>query len=249
MTTVWNFVKKYQALFWVAVLWQAFALSGMFPEQLFPGLEKILLVFSEFIIMSELWVNISITLYRILAGFALAAIVGIPIGIIMSRYSIFDHLMQPIFTVGYPIPRVALYPIFVLLFGIGSGSKIFTIFLECIFPIVVNTYAGAKRVNHLYIWSGQNMGADSRRLFWKVFLPGTMPAIFTGFRIALPIAVVIAVLTEMISSSNGIGYMLTYYSASLSQSSVLAVVIFVSLFGYALDRILLLIRNRFVYWS
>lgn len=249
MTIFWSLFKKYQAIIWIAILWQAFAMSGLFPEQLFPGIEKILQDFIEFIITSELWTNISITLYRILAGFVLAAFIGIPIGIIMSRYSIFDHLLQPIFTVGYPIPRVALYPIFVLLFGIGSGSKIFTIFLECIFPIVVNTYAGAKRVNPLYIWSGQNMGADNRRLFWKVFLPGTMPAIFTGFRIALPIAVVIAVLTEMISSSNGIGYMLTYYSATLSQSSVLAVVVFVSLFGYALDRILLFIRNQFVYWS
>lgn len=249
MTAVWNTIKKYMALILIAVLWQAFSMAGIFPAQLFPGLEKIIIEFIEFIITSELWMNMSITLYRILAGFILAAAVGIPIGIIMSRHRIFDDWMQPLFTVGYPIPRVALYPIFVLLFGIGSGSKIFTIFLECIFPIVVNTYSGAKRVNHLYIWSGQNMGANSSRLFWKIFLPGTMPAIFTGFRIALPIAVVIAVLTEMISSSNGIGYMLGYYSASLSQSSVLAVVIFVSLFGYALDRLLLFIRNKFVFWS
>lgn len=249
MKVVWRIINKYQSLIIIAVLWQAFSISGIFPSQLFPGLEQINRRFIEFIISSEIWINISITLYRILAGFAMAAIVGIPLGIIMSRHKIFDDLMQPLFTIGYPIPRVALYPIFVLLFGIGSGSKVFIIFLECIFPIVVNTYAGAKRVNQLYIWSGQNMGADSRRLFWKIFLPGTMPSIFTGFRIALPIAVVIAVLTEMISSSNGIGYMLGYYSASLSQSSVLAVVIFVSLFGYALDRLLLLIRNQFVYWS
>lgn len=249
MTLVWNQIKKYYSLLLIALLWQGFAMAGPFPEQLFPGLEKIAVVFVELLFTSELWINIAITLYRILTGFALAAMIGIPLGIIMSRSQLFDDLMQPIFTVGYPIPRVALYPIFVLIFGLGSGSKIFTIFLECIFPIVVNTYYGAKRVNPLFIWSGQNMGANSQKLFWKVFLPGTMPSIFTGFRIALPIGVVIAVLTEMISSNNGIGYLLTYHSASLSQTKVLAVVIFISFFGYGLDRLLLFIRNRFVYWS
>ncbi|PID15018.1 MULTISPECIES: ABC transporter permease [unclassified Sporosarcina] len=156
--------------------------------------------------------------------------------------------MQLIFTVGYPIPRVALYQKFVLLFGLGSGSKIFTIFLECIFPIVVSTYYGAKSVNHLYIWPGKNMGANDRKLFGKVFLSGTTPSIFTGFRIALPIGVVIAVLTGMISSNNGIGYFLVYLLATLSLSKVLAVVIFISFFGYGLDRLLLYVRNRYVYW-
>ncbi|SFE98843.1 ABC transporter permease [Alteribacillus iranensis] len=249
MSSIWQLIKKYQSLILVVVVWQLMALSGLFSEQLFPGIEKIAIVFLELLPTSDLWSNIGITLYRILAGFALAAIVGVPLGIAMSRSRTFDNIMQPIFTFGYPVPRVALYPIFVLIFGIGSGSKIFTIFLECIFPIVVNTYYGAKRVNILYIWSGQNMGADKRKLFWRVFLPGAMPSIFTGFRIALPIGVVIAVLTEMISSSNGIGYLLTYLSASLSQSQVLAVVVYISLIGYALDRLLLYVRNRFVYWS
>jgi len=247
--SVWHFINKYQALIFIAILWQFFAMSGIFNEQLFPGLTKIVSEFLALLFTSDLWVNIGVTLYRILAGFSLAAILGVPLGILMSRSSFLDSVMQPIFTIGYPVPRVALYPIFVLIFGLGSGSKIFIIFLECIFPIVINTYYGARRVNPIYIWSGQNMGADKRQLFWKVFLPGTMPSIFTGFRIALPIGVVIAVLTEMISSNNGIGYLLTYLSASLSQSQVLAVVIFISIFGYTLDRLLLFIRNRYVYWS
>ncbi|MFC5587777.1 ABC transporter permease [Sporosarcina soli] len=248
MKAIKNFIVKYLALILIALLWQVLVLAELFPKQLFPGLGEISLVFVELLATSDLWTNMGVTLYRILAGFFLAAIIGIPIGIHMSRSQFIDDLMQPVFTAGYPIPRVALYPIFVLLFGLGSGSKIFTIFLECIFPIVVSTYYGAKSVNQLYVWSGQNMGATDRKLFWKVFLPGTMPSIFTGFRIALPIGVVIAVLTEMISSNNGIGYFLIYLSASLSQSKVLAVVIFISLFGYGLDRLLLFVRNRYVYW-
>ncbi|MEK3937228.1 ABC transporter permease [Sporosarcina sp. FSL W7-1349] len=248
MSKVWQGISKYQSLILIAVLWQIVAMTHLFPEQLFPDLKIIFTSLIELFVSSNLWTNISVTLYRILGGFFLAALIGVPIGIFMSRSTVFDNIMQPIFTAGYPIPRVAIYPIIVLLFGLGSASKIFIIFLECIFPIVVNTYYGAKRVDRLHIWSGKNMGANDRQLFWKVFIPGTMPAIFTGFRIALPIAVVIAVLTEMISSSNGIGYLLTYLSASLSQSKVLAAVIIVSTLGYLLDRLLLFIRKKFVYW-
>ncbi len=248
MGKVWKGINKYHSIILIAILWQVIAMSRLFPEQLFPGLEVIFLSFIELIVSSDLWSNILVTLYRILGGFFLAAVIGVPIGILMSRSSIFDNIMQPIFTAGYPIPRVAIYPIIVLLFGRGSASKIFIIFLECIFPIVVNTYYGAKRVAQLHIWSGQNMGASDRQLFWKIFIPGTMPAIFTGFRIALPIAVVISVLTEMISSSDGIGYLLTYLTASLSQSKVLAAVIIVSLLGYLLDRLLLFVRKKLVYW-
>lgn len=248
MRAILNFAIKYQALILIAVLWQVFYLLKLFPEKLFPSLFTIGASFIELASSMVLWENIFVTLQRVLTGFFLAAIVGIVIGILMSRSQFIDNVMQPIFTAGYPIPRVALYPIVVLLFGLGSTSKVIIIFLECLFPIVVNTYYGAQRVNKLHIWSGQNMGANDRQLFWRVFIPGTMPAIFTGFRIALPIAVVIAVLTEMISSNNGIGYLLTYLSASLAQSKVLAAIIAISIFGYILDRILLAIRNKFVYW-
>src|SRR5699024_3008497 len=243
-----NFAIKYQSLILIAVVWQIMYLMNVFPEKLFPGLHTIVGSLIELASSMDLWENIFITLQRVLLGFGIAAIVGIVIGILMSRSQLMDNIMQPIFTAGYPIPRVALYPIIVLLFGLGSTSKVIIVFLECLFPIVVNTYYGAKRVNQIHIWSGQNLGANSRQLLWRVFIPGTMPAIFTGFGIALPIAVVITVLTEMISSNNGIGFLLTYLTASLSQSKVLAAVIAISIFGYLLDRILILIQKKFVYW-
>lgn len=248
MRAALNFIVKYHSLFLLVIAWQVLYFMKVFPEKLFPGIQMILMSFFELVGSSELWEGIAVTLQRIVTGFLLAAVVGVIIGILMSRSKFIDNLMQPIFTAGYPIPRVALYPIVVLLFGLGSTSKVIIIFLECLFPIVVNTYYGAQRVSQIHIWSGQNMGATGRQLFWRIFIPGTMPSIFTGFRIALPIGVVIAVLTEMISSNNGMGYLLTYYSASLLQSKVLAAIIAISIFGYLLDRLLLFIRNKFVYW-
>lgn len=245
----WRTIVEYQSLLWLMLLWELVVIMGFFPERLFPSLFKVIEVIWDFMVSGLVWSHLGVTVYRVLMGFFLAALVGVPLGLLMSRFSFFNDLMQPIFSVGYPIPRVALYPIFVLIFGIGSWSKISIIFLECLFPIVINTYFGALRTNHLLIWAAQNMGADQRTIFWKVLLPSTMPSIFTGFRIALPIGVVIAVLTEMIGATTGMGYLLGYMSASMEQARVLACIVIVALTGYVLDLILKGIQRKFVFWN
>jgi ABC-type nitrate/sulfonate/bicarbonate transport system permease component len=185
---------------------------------------------------------------RVLSGFTIAAVIGVPVGIMMSRFNLMNKLMQPMLSIGYPIPRVALYPILVFMLGIGSGSKIFLIVLECLFPIIINTYYGALRVNHIYVWASQNMGANHFKMFWKVLLPATAPSIFTGLRIALPLALIISILTEMISSTEGMGYLLSFMSSSLVQENVLASVMLIAIVGYLMSVILDLIQKKFIFW-
>lgn len=244
-----NFINNYQSLIVLVILWELVVYMQLLPERLFPSLWKVLQVAVDLVASSLFWDNLVVTMHRVLSGFVLAALIGVPLGLIMSRYKWFDDLMQPIFSIGYPIPRVALYPVFVFILGIGSSSKIALIFLECIFPIVINTYYGSKRTPHLYIWAAKNMGASDWQLFWKVLFPATIPSIFTGFRTALPVAFVIGVLTEMISSTDGMGYLLNYMSASLQQVNVLAAVLLIGIVGYLLDFLIKGIRQRFVYWN
>lgn len=240
---------SYSSVFLIVIIWQLISTSGLVSQRLFPPVDKVLVAIYEMVITFAMWESLGVTMYRLSIGFGLSVIIGVVIGILMARYAIFDTWMQPIFSLGYPLPRVALYPIFIFVFGIGSASKIVMIFLECLFPIVINTYYGMKRMNKLYVWSGQNMGASDNQLFWKVMLPATMPSIFTGMRIALPLAFVIAVLTEMIGATVGMGYLLSYMSASLQQDNVFAVIFFIAIVGFTLDRIMLYVRKRFVYWS
>jgi ABC-type nitrate/sulfonate/bicarbonate transport system permease component len=147
------------------------------------------------------------------------------------------------------VPKLALFPIFIFVFGIGSLSKVALVFLECLYPIVIMTYAGAREVQEKLLWSARNMGASRAAILRRVVIPATTPFIFAGFRVAVPVAMIVVVITEMISSADGLGYQVIYAMASLKTDRMLAVVVVIAALGWALDRALVMLRDRLVYWE
>lgn len=242
------FRRSYSILVLLA-LWEGIARSGLVNPRLFPSLaavwEQLVLLIDD--PQSAMHVGASLT--RVVAGFGLAILFGVPLGILMSRVAVFGRLFEPLFSFGYPVPRVALYPICVFLFGVGHLSKVVLVLLECLYPIAISTYYGVRNVNRLHIWSAQNMGASRSQVFLKVIAPAAAPHVFSGFRIALPIAFVITVLTEMVSSTEGLGWMILYASASLSRARVFAGVVTIAVIGFALDRLLAALRKRLIFWE
>ena len=122
-------------------------------------------------------------------------------------------------------------------------------FLECLYPIVITTQAGGHAVSRVLVWSAANMGASRGRIVWSVIMPATAPFIFAGFRIAMPIAMIVVIITEMISSADGLGYLVMYSLASFKTDRMLAAVVVIALVGVALDRLVLRLRNRLVFWE
>ncbi|MDR7554198.1 MAG: ABC transporter permease [Armatimonadota bacterium] len=233
----------------VLALWEVVARSGLTNPRLVPDLGAIAGQLVLVLQSPQLGVHVGASLTRVMAGFGLAVVVGVPLGIAMSRLPACERAIEPLFALGYPVPRIALYPIFVFLFGIGHLSKIALVALECLYPIAISTYHGVRGVDRLYVWSAQNMGATRWQVVWKVMAPAAAPQVFTGFRIALPIAFIITILTEMVSSTEGLGWLILYASASLSQARVLASVAIVAVMGFAMDRALAALRNRLVFWE
>lgn len=233
----------------VLLAWEFAARSGWWNPLLFPSLAKIADEFIRFVAgadgLHETWVS----LYRALGGFALAAVVGVVIGIMMGRSALAAALLDPAFSGTYAVPKLALFPIFIFVFGIGSLSKVALVFLECLYPIVIITCQGARNVSPVLIWSAQNMGASRVRIFGRVVVPATVPYIFAGLRVALPVAMIVVIITEMISSADGLGYRVIYALASLQTDRMLAVVLAIALLGYVLDRALVALRGRLVYWE
>jgi NitT/TauT family transport system permease protein len=229
--------------------WEIAARSGLWSPLLFPSLVNIGDEFVRFVGgtsgLHEAWVS----LYRALSGFALAAVVGVSIGILMGRSALAAALLDPLFSGTYAVPKLALFPIFIFVFGIGSLSKVALIFLECLYPIVIITYQGARNVSPVLIWSAENMGASRARIFGRIVVPATVPFIFAGFRVALPVAMIVVIITEMISSADGLGYLVIYSLSSLQTDRMLAVVLAIAIIGYALDRLLVVLRGRLVYWE
>jgi ABC-type nitrate/sulfonate/bicarbonate transport system permease component len=233
----------------VLVAWEAAARSGLWSKILFPSLgniaQELLLFFTRSASLMEAWTS----LYRALGGFAAAAVLGIFLGILMGRSKTIAGLLDPLFSGTYAVPKLALFPIFIFVFGIGSLSKVALVFLECLYPIVIMSYAGARSVNRVLLWSAQNMGASRADILRRVVIPATAPFVFAGFRVAVPVAMIVVVITEMVSSADGLGYLVIYSLSSLRTDRMLAVVVVIALLGYALDKAVVLARDRLIYWE
>ena len=230
-------------------LWEAAARSGLWSPLLFPSLVKIfqqlVFFFSSPLLLTEAWTSLT----RALGGFALAAVSGILLGIVMGRSQLVAAILDPLFSGTYAVPKLALFPIFIFVFGIGSLSKVALVFLECLYPIVIMTYHGARDVNRALLWSAQNMGASRATILRRVVIPATTPYIFAGFRVAVPVAMIVVVITEMVASADGLGYQVIYAMSSLRTDRMLAVVVVIAALGYALDKAVVLARDRLIYWE
>jgi ABC-type nitrate/sulfonate/bicarbonate transport system permease component len=233
----------------VLVAWEAAARSGHWSKLLFPSLTSVLSELAAFFTSSAMLMEAWVTLERALGGFALAAVVGILLGVVMGRSKLAAGLLDPLFSGTYAVPKLALFPIFIFVFGIGSLSKVALVFLECLYPIVIMTCAGAREVNRALLWSAQNMGASRAAILRRVVIPATAPFIFAGFRVAAPVAMIVVVITEMVSSADGLGYRVIYSMASLRTDRMLAVVVVIAALGYLLDKAVVLARDRLIYWE
>jgi ABC-type nitrate/sulfonate/bicarbonate transport system permease component len=230
-------------------VWEAAARSGLWSKLLFPSLTSIAYEFARLLATPEQLHEAWVSLYRALGGFALAAVVGIFVGVLMGRSKPVAGLLDPLFSGTYAVPKLALFPVFIFVFGIGSLSKVALVFLECLYPIVIMSYHGARSVNRVLLWSAQNMGATRGETLRRVVIPATAPFIFAGFRVAVPVAMIVVVITEMVSSADGLGYLVIYSLSSLRTDRMLAVVVAIALLGYLLDKAVVLARDRLIYWE
>lgn len=229
--------------------WELLARSGLVSPIIFPSLGKILSEFGLLLVRVEPLTEAWYSLHRALGGFLLAVGVGVLAGTVMGRSALMARLLDPLLSGTYPIPKIALFPIFIFVFGIGSLAKISLVFLECLYPIVITTYYGTRAVNRVLVWSARNMGASPRQVLFRIVVPAAAPFIFAGFRVALPIAMIVVIITEMIGSADGLGYLVIYSMASLKTDRMLAAVLVIALLGLLLDRLLLVVRDRLVFWE
>lgn len=244
-----KFVRPFILVAVLLATWEIIAKSGLWSPILFPALERIGRELFIFVTSAEGVQQSWVSLYRAFAGFGAAALVGGLLGLVMGRSALVAALLDPLFSGTYAVPKLALFPIFIFVFGLGSLSKVALVFLECLYPMVIITSQGARNVPKALLWSAQNMGASRCTTLRRVVLPATMPYVFAALRVALPVALIVVVITEMISSVDGLGYLISYSLSSLKTDRILALVVVISALGLALDRAVLALRDRLVYWE
>jgi NitT/TauT family transport system permease protein len=222
----------------VGAIWEIVAKLGIFPRKLFPPLEEIAGTFIRLTADGILPHHVFDTLLRLTAGFALAAIVGIAIGIAMGRWRLAEDIFVPLVSIGAPIPGIAYAPLFLLWFGLGNSTTVLLVGFVSAFPIIFNTWTGVKSVKEIWVRSAQAMGADDRRLFQHVILPGALPYILTGLRLGLAQAWRILVGVEMLAAVPwGLGWMIFGAREFLNTDVMLAGVFVIGLIGLALEKL------------
>jgi NitT/TauT family transport system permease protein len=221
-----------------AALYQGVALSGYFPRVLFPGIPTIARTLWKTIADGTMPLHAGFTLYRVLAGFMMAVVVGLPLGTLMARSRPVERFLMPLVSALMPIPSFALVPLFMLWFGIGNLTTILIVFYAATFPILFNTWSGVRAVNPLWLRAAGVMGADEKALFWKVIIPGASPLIITGLRQAFLRAWIGVIGAEMLATSQwGLGWVIFDAQQFLQTDIMMASVAMIGVIGFMFERL------------
>jgi ABC-type nitrate/sulfonate/bicarbonate transport system permease component len=228
--------------------WEIVARSGVVTPFQLPALSKVLERIWSDALSGDLALNTAVTLYRAMVGFVIAAVGGVALGLAMSRSALTRWFFDPIVSIGFPMPKIAFLPVVMLWLGVFDISKITMIVFDAIFPVVAATIIAIQGVERELLWSARNMGAGEREMLWQVVLPAALPTIMTGLQVALPLSLIVAVVTEMLMGGYGLGGAMMTASRFANSVGVFAGIVEIAVVGYALVKIMALTRRRLLIW-
>lgn len=197
----------------------------------------------------ELQRALLLSLQGLAAGFGLAIVFGIVLGLLVGRYRLFDYILDVQISALYSTPNVALIPLLILWFGLGMKSKIVIVFLAAFFPIIVNTYGGVRNVSRGLVEIAQAEGASEAQIFGKIIVPASLPFIMTGIRLAVGRAVVGMVVAEMFTAITGLGGAIVYFSNAFATDKLFVVIILLALLGVGLTEGVKYLEARLAPWK
>jgi NitT/TauT family transport system permease protein len=228
----------------VVALWQSLTSFGQAPPALLPPPGAVFGRLAHQLVSADYLGQIGVTLLRLFVGFAIAVALGVGIGLTAAVSRLAGAVARPLVRVLAPVPKVALYPALLLLLGFDHASKITLVAADALFPILLATWYGAMMVEQKLVWSALAAGTPPRQILFKVVLPATLPSILTGCRIALVIACIVVFLAEMISSSDGLGYLLVRAARGFQTVDMFVPLITISLIGLLLNGLLHAARHH-----
>jgi NitT/TauT family transport system permease protein len=187
-------------------IWEAGAIAGVVDTRFFPAPTKIFAALWELVRSGEMLGHVAISLQRILIGFILGAVPGIAIGLAVGLFPVARAIVQPLVDALFPIPKIALLPMMIMLFGLGEGSKYAIIAIAVVFLVLINTETGVRNIDRIYFDVARNYGASRRMLFTDIALPGALPLIMAGLKLGMGVALIVIVSAEFVNAKSGIGY-------------------------------------------
>lgn len=239
---------RYAPLFLLALAWEGATRGGLLSPMVMPSLDSVLTAWWRLLVGGDLLSNAAVSLMRGAAGLGLSIVCGVALGVLMAWFKPVRILCNPIVQALYPMPKSALIPVVVLWLGFGSASKILLIFIGCMLPVTLSAFNGARGAEQVLIWSARSLGASRTQTLIEVVLPSAFPEILAGIRTAMAFAFVLLVATELIAAREGLGYMIGWLGDGGAYDAMFAVVLTVSLLGFAADRFYLMLMRRVLRW-
>ncbi|WP_169568874.1 ABC transporter permease [Sneathiella limimaris] len=212
-------------------IWELGSRSGWISPLVLPAPSEALTAFMDLLNSGDLTKHLAASLQRLVAGWIFGSLLGILFGVAAGLFTLARGGIVPLVAAIFPIPKIALLPLFIIWFGIGEESKIATILFGTFFPTVIAVYGGIDNVDRNLIRMGQSFNLKWTSIVWKIILPGAMPAILSGFRISASIAIILLVAAEMIGAEYGIGAYILLAGNLMAMDQLVAGVTILSIMG------------------
>ncbi len=232
------------------VLWEAASVFEIVPKAVIPAPTKVFYALFISAESGEIWMHMKVSLVRAVFGFLLASVIAIPMGFLLGTFfKTFEKALLPFLRMLEKLNPFALFPVFMIIFGIGNLQKVALIFWVAQWPLLFNTIAGTRSIDPSMIKSARSMGANKKVLFLKVILPAAVPGIFTGVKISAQISFFMIIASEMAGSSQGLGWFYLSSSQSYQVPLMYGIILFITVLAVIINVLFSKLERHFLVWK
>jgi ABC-type nitrate/sulfonate/bicarbonate transport system permease component len=230
-------------------VWELGVRTGGISSLFFPAPSVIVQTTLRLLAGGQLLGNLGVTLLRVLLGFSLGSISGVILGLLLGRSCRLRSALDPLIAAAHPIPKLAIFPLVMILFGIGEISKVIIVAVAAFFPMVINTMAGVHQIHPIHFEVAKNYGASNIKIFTRVVIPGGLPFILTGVRLALNLALTITIAVELVAAERGLGAMIWLAWQTLRTEELYSSIAVTACLGLSFSGLLRWTTTRLIPWQ
>ena len=231
------------------IVWHITVSLNIFSEVLLPFPHSVIISLFSGFLEGKILSDIGLTLYRTAVSFFVAAVIGIPVGLVIGQSDRLYQILQPFVDFFRSIPGTALFPLFILFFSLGDVSLFATVIFSVVFMMILSSMYGVHHANKTRIKLAKTLGATDIQIFTKIIFYEALPEIMIGLRHALSISLIVVIVSEMFfGSTNGLGYRI-YHSHILFQTDIMyGIIIIIGIIGYGLNQLLISLEKKLIHW-
>jgi ABC-type nitrate/sulfonate/bicarbonate transport system permease component len=231
------------------LLWDVLVRLGVIDARFFPAPSTLATTLWAMAKSGELWSNTQASLIRLFWGFLVGGIPALGLGIAMGLSPLLRAIVEPLIAATYPIPKSAIMPLILLIFGLGEASKIAMVAIGVFFPVAMNAVTGVLEINKIYLDVGRNCQASRWQVFRTIALPGALPFIMTGIKLGVGLGLILVAISEMLGAKSGLGYLIWNAWQILDVNVMYVGLFMIALIGFLFTHVLNALERWIVPWK